>query len=96
MSLKDLRKIKEEFEKINALYRRTFSTKERLDLLERVKRLLTIIRGFEERRDRRRLKTIVGIGSSIGNARGLLHRRRAFGPSFRCDALSTYSIKSNK
>ena len=48
MSIQDLEKIKEEFESINAIYRQTFSFQARLDLLERVKRLLSLIQNIEK------------------------------------------------
>jgi hypothetical protein len=49
MSIKDLEMIREEFERINDSYRRTFSTAARLDLLERVKKLMTAIKNIQEK-----------------------------------------------
>jgi hypothetical protein len=49
MSVQDLEKIIEEFESINLIYRKTFTFEARLDLLERVKKLMATIRNFEEK-----------------------------------------------
>lgn len=46
MTIKDLEQIKEEFEHINRTYRQTASFQERVELLERVKKLVTAIRSF--------------------------------------------------
>ena len=48
MSIQDLQRITEEFESINKSYRQTFSFQARLDLLERVKRLLSTIQSLDE------------------------------------------------
>ena len=47
MSLKDLERIKEEFEAINKTYRQTFSNQGRLELIERVKKLVSAIKDYE-------------------------------------------------
>jgi hypothetical protein len=47
MTLKDLEQIKEELEHINQSYRKSFSFQARLDLLERVEKLVTALKGFE-------------------------------------------------
>ncbi len=49
MSIKDLESIKEEFERINLSYRQTFTLAERLELLERVKKLMTVIKDIQEK-----------------------------------------------
>ena len=49
MSIKDLEEIREEFERINSSYRHTFSAAARLDLLERVKKLMTVIKNIQEK-----------------------------------------------
>jgi len=49
MSIQDLEAIKEEFERINFSYRHCFSSAARLDLLERVKKLITAIKNIEEK-----------------------------------------------
>jgi len=49
MSIKDLETIREEFERINFSYRQTFTLAARLDLLERVKKLITVIKNIEDK-----------------------------------------------
>jgi hypothetical protein len=48
MTLKDLKQIKEEFEQINKSYRRCFNQQSRMELIERVKKLMTAIKRFEK------------------------------------------------
>jgi hypothetical protein len=49
MSIKDLEAVREELERINFSYRNTFSATARLDLLERVKKLMTVIKDIQEK-----------------------------------------------
>ncbi|MDZ4677444.1 MAG: hypothetical protein SGI74_08030 [Oligoflexia bacterium] len=47
MTLIDLLKVKEEFEEINRRYRNTHTLQSRLELVERVKNLMLMIKDFE-------------------------------------------------
>ena len=47
MNIRDLERIKDEFEEINKRYRTTYSFQGRLELLERVKKLISSIKDFE-------------------------------------------------
>ncbi len=46
MTLRELEQIKKEFEEINRVYRETFSYSGRLDLVERVKKLMSVLNSF--------------------------------------------------
>jgi len=47
LTLIDLLKVKEEFEEINRRYRNTHTLQSRLELVERVKNLMLMIKDFE-------------------------------------------------
>jgi hypothetical protein len=47
LTLKDLRAVKEEFEEINRHYRQAFTPQARLELVERVKKLMSVIKDLE-------------------------------------------------
>jgi hypothetical protein len=44
MTLQELERIKKEFEEINRIYRQTFAHKDRLELVERVKKLMSVLK----------------------------------------------------
>ena len=46
MSLSDLEAVKKELEEITQIYRKTFGAERRLELIERVKKLMALIAEF--------------------------------------------------
>ena len=48
MTLQELEAVKKEFEEINKKYRETFSHAGRLDLVERVKKLMSFLNQFNK------------------------------------------------
>jgi hypothetical protein len=72
LNLRDLERIKDEFESINKIYRTTFSFQGRLELMERVKKLLVAVKEIEEP-----LLSEIDQGLSRGFDRGpMLTKRR--------------------
>jgi hypothetical protein len=48
LTLKDLELVRKEFEDINLTFRQTFTIQARMELIERVKKLVSVIREYEE------------------------------------------------